>query len=72
MEDGRSILDVPATDLRPEHGPLHDAVAVMTALGLRPVSLPGADVSLLLRGLSLPVTIGRPIVSRAIAGEVPA
>ncbi len=40
----------------------------MKALGLRPVSLPGADVSLLLRGLALPVAIGRPIVSRAIAG----
>ena len=34
----------------------------MRALGLRPVSLPGADVSLLLRGLALPVAIGRPIV----------
>ena len=40
----------------------------MRSLGLRPVSLPGADVSLLLRGLALPVAIGRPIVSRAIAG----
>ena len=51
-----------------ERRQLHEAVAVMRALGLRPVSLPGADVSLLLRGLSLPVAIGRPIVSRAIAG----
>jgi 2-dehydropantoate 2-reductase len=51
-----------------ERHQLHEAVAVMRALGLRPVSLPGADVSLLLRGLALPVAIGRPIVSRAIAG----
>jgi 2-dehydropantoate 2-reductase len=51
-----------------ERDQLHEAVAVMRALGLRPVSLPGADVSLLLRGLALPVVIGRPIVSRAIAG----
>jgi 2-dehydropantoate 2-reductase len=51
-----------------ERRQLHEAVAVMRALGLRPVSLPGADVSLLLRGLSLPVAIGRPVVARAIAG----
>ena len=51
-----------------ERRQLHEAVAVMRALGLRPVSLPGADVSLLLRGLGLPVAIGRPIVSRAISG----
>lgn len=51
-----------------ERDQLHEAVAVMRGLGLRPVSLPGADVSLLLRGLALPVAIGRPIVSRAIAG----
>jgi 2-dehydropantoate 2-reductase len=51
-----------------ERDQLHEAVAVMRGLGLLPISLPGADVSLLLRGLSLPVAIGRPIVSRAIAG----
>jgi 2-dehydropantoate 2-reductase len=51
-----------------ERHQLHEAVAVMRALGLRPVSLPGADVSLLLRGLGLPVAIGRPVVARAIAG----
>jgi 2-dehydropantoate 2-reductase len=51
-----------------ERRQLHEAVAVMKAIGLRPVSLPGADVSLLLRGLALPVALGRPIVSRAIAG----
>ncbi len=51
-----------------ERRQIHEAIAVMKALGLRPISLPGADVSMLLRGLALPVPIGRPIVSRAIAG----
>jgi 2-dehydropantoate 2-reductase len=51
-----------------EQDQLGEAVAVMRALGLRPVTLPGADVSLLLRGLSLPPAIGRPFVARAIAG----
>ena len=40
----------------------------MRAMGHRPVGLPGAHVSLLLRGLALPEALGRPIVSRAIAG----
>ena len=51
-----------------ERRQLHEAVAVMRAMDLRPVALPGAHVSLLLRGLALPETLGRPIVSRAIAG----
>ena len=51
-----------------ERAQLHEGVAVMRALGLRPVDLPGAGVSLLLRGLSLPEAIGRPVVSRVIAG----
>ena len=36
--------------------------------GCGPWPSPGADVSLLLRGLALPAAIGRPIVARAIAG----
>jgi 2-dehydropantoate 2-reductase len=51
-----------------ERDQLHEAVAVMRALGLSPMSLPGASVSLLLTGLSLPVAIGRPLVARGIAG----
>ncbi len=51
-----------------ERTQLHEAVAVMRALGLAPVALPGAHVQLLLRGLALPEAIGRPIVARAIAG----
>jgi 2-dehydropantoate 2-reductase len=51
-----------------ERDQLHEAVAVLRSLGRRPVSLPGAQVSLLLRGLGLPVALGRPLVARAIAG----
>jgi 2-dehydropantoate 2-reductase len=51
-----------------ERGQLQEALAVMKGLGLRPVGLPGADISLLLRGLSLPAAIGRPLVARGIAG----
>jgi 2-dehydropantoate 2-reductase len=51
-----------------ERDQLHEAVAVMRAVGLAPISLPGASVSLLLAGLSLPVAIGRPLVARGIAG----
>jgi 2-dehydropantoate 2-reductase len=53
---------------RVEREQLHEAVSVMRALGLTPVSLPGARTSLLLRGLSLPEALGRPLVARAIAG----
>lgn len=51
-----------------ERRQLHEAVAVMRALGLSPVPLPGAHTGLLLRGLALPEAIGRPLVARAIAG----
>ncbi len=51
-----------------ERRQLHEAVAVMHAMGRQPVALPGAHVRLLLRGLSLPESLGRPLVSRAIAG----
>ena len=51
-----------------ERRQLHEAVAVMRAMGTRPVALPGAHVRLLLQGLALPEALGRPLVSRAIAG----
>lgn len=51
-----------------ERRQLREAVAVMRALGLRPVRLPGAHVGLLLRGLALPEPIARPLVARAIGG----
>ena len=50
-----------------ERRQLQEALAVMKGLGLRPVALPGADVSMLLRGLSLPPLIGRPLVARGIS-----
>jgi 2-dehydropantoate 2-reductase len=50
-----------------ERAQLREGVEVMRALGLQPVDLPGAGVSLLLRGLALPEAIGRPVVSRVIA-----
>jgi 2-dehydropantoate 2-reductase len=50
-----------------EQAQLREVVAVMSALGLRVIDLPGASAALLLRGLALPEAIGRPIVSRVIA-----
>jgi 2-dehydropantoate 2-reductase len=50
-----------------ERAQLQEAVAVMRARRYQPVDLPGASVSLLLRGLALPEVLGRPIVARAIA-----
>lgn len=51
-----------------ERRQLREALAVMRGLGLRPVALPGADISMLLRGLALPAVLGRPLVARGIAG----
>jgi 2-dehydropantoate 2-reductase len=51
-----------------ERTQIREVVAVMRAMGLRPVGLPGAHVSALLAGLALPEAIGRPIVARAVAG----
>lgn len=45
-----------------------EALAVMRALGLRPVRLPGANVSLLARGFALPAPIARPILARVLGG----
>ena len=70
-----AILDMSPGEIYADHRlypierrQLHEAVAVMRALGLAPVALPGAHIQLLLRGLALPEAIGRPIVARAIAG----
>ena len=51
-----------------ERRQLQEALAVMKGLGLRPVALPGADVSMLLRGMWLPTAMGRPLVARGISG----
>jgi len=49
-----------------ERRQLQEAVAVMRALGVHPVTLPGAHVLLLLRGIRFPEALARPLVSRAI------
>jgi 2-dehydropantoate 2-reductase len=51
-----------------ERAQLLEALAVMRALGLQPVDLPGADIGMLLRGIRLPAVVGRPLVARGIAG----
>ena len=43
-----------------------EALAVMTALRLRPVALPGADVPLLARAFRLPAALGRPVLARIL------
>jgi 2-dehydropantoate 2-reductase len=45
-----------------------EARAVMAALGLAPVALPGADVRLLLRVFRMPALMGRPILSLVLGG----
>ena len=50
-----------------ERAQLLEALAVMRALGLQPVTLPGADITMLLRGIRLPAVLGRPLVARGIA-----
>jgi 2-dehydropantoate 2-reductase len=50
-----------------ERRQLAEALAVMRRLGLRPVSLPGADVRLLERGIRLPAPLLRPILRRVVA-----
>ena len=51
-----------------ERRQLREAVAVMTAQGLRPVDLPGAPVRLLVLGTRLPVALARPVFRRSVAG----
>jgi 2-dehydropantoate 2-reductase len=70
-----AILDMDADSIyrdpelfRVEQRQLLEALAVMKALGLRPVSLPGAAVPWLARGLRLPAWLGRPIMTRVVGG----
>ena len=49
-----------------ERAQLLEALAVMRALGVHPVALPGAHVLMLLRGIRFPELLARPIVARAI------
>ncbi len=58
--------DAAAFDL--ERRQLLEALAVMRALGLRPVALPGADVRLLATGIRLPRALARPVLRRIVSG----
>jgi 2-dehydropantoate 2-reductase len=51
-----------------ERRQLRETMAVMKELGLRPVSLPRGPVPLLALGLRLPSWLGRPIMTRVVAG----
>jgi len=51
-----------------ERRQLLETLAVMDRLGSRPVSLPGAAVPWLVRGIRLPAAIGRPIMTRVVGG----
>jgi 2-dehydropantoate 2-reductase len=51
-----------------ERRQLLETLAVMKRLGLRPVSLPGAPVPWLARGIRLPAWLGRPILTRVAGG----
>jgi 2-dehydropantoate 2-reductase len=52
-----------------ERRQLLEALAVMRAMGLRPVSLPGGPVPWLALGVRLPAWLGRPILSRVVKGS---
>lgn len=51
-----------------ERRQLLETMAVMTALGLRPVRLPGAAVPWLARAVRLPSWLGRPILRQIVGG----
>ena len=53
---------------RVERRQLQEAVAVMGALGLRPVALPGADIRLLALAVRLPAVVAQPILRRVVGG----
>jgi 2-dehydropantoate 2-reductase len=57
----RALYDV-------ERRQLLEALAVMARIDARPVSLPGAPVPWLARGISLPARLGRPIMTRVVGG----
>jgi 2-dehydropantoate 2-reductase len=51
-----------------ERRQLLEAVKVMKQLGARPVSLPGAPIPWLVRGMRMPAPLGRPIMTRIVGG----
>lgn len=77
-----AILDMPAGDIyadpdayRVERRQLREALAVMGALGLQPIALPGVDTRLLALAMRLPPMLARPalrrVVGRARGGKDP-
>jgi 2-dehydropantoate 2-reductase len=70
-----AIVDVSPAELyddpaifRIERRQLREALAIMTRLGLSPVSLPGADARLLALGVRLPPGLARPLFRRVVEG----
>jgi 2-dehydropantoate 2-reductase len=51
-----------------ERAQLRETLAVMAALGIGPVRLPGANVPWLVRAIALPAWLGRPILGRIVGG----
>ena len=74
-----AILDMDAEAIYPdprlfdvERRQILEALAVMTALGVRPVALPGAAVPWLARAMRLPAPLGRPILTGSSAARAAA
>jgi 2-dehydropantoate 2-reductase len=51
-----------------ERSQVLESLRVMRALGLTPVTLPGADVRMLALGFRVPGVIARPVIGRVVAG----
>jgi 2-dehydropantoate 2-reductase len=70
-----ALVDMPVGDVYAypglfeiERTQLREAFEVVRALGLKPVSLPGADVPRLELGLALPAPVGRTILGLVVGG----
>ena len=70
-----ALLDESATDVYAdrrlfgvERSQAREALAVMQALRLSPLRLPGADVRLLALGFRAPASIARPVIRRVVGG----
>jgi 2-dehydropantoate 2-reductase len=70
-----ALVDMAVTDVYAHPGlfeverqQLHEAFGVLRAMGLKPVSLPGADVSRLELAIGLPSPVGRTILGFAVGG----
>ncbi len=66
LDPGDVYADPRLFDL--ERRQLLEALAVMRALDVRPVAIPGADARLLALGIRLPSVVARPVFRRVVAG----